>query len=99
MVLNLALQGLKKSLKSLKFHDSEPIETLSNISGPPSTASSITSVLPASTPRSVASIASAQFESDEETFESDVLSRPAVTKKKSLHEAVKEKVSWLHTML
>ena len=59
----------------------------------------MTSVLPASTPRSVASIASAQFESDEETFESDVLSRPAVTKKKSLHEAVKEKVSGLHTII
>ena len=28
MVLNLAQQGLKKSLKSLKFHDPAPVETL-----------------------------------------------------------------------
>ena len=28
MVLNLAQQGLKKSQKSLKFHDSERVETL-----------------------------------------------------------------------
>ena len=31
MVLNLAQQGLKKSLKSLKFHDPEPVETLYSI--------------------------------------------------------------------
>ena len=28
MVLNLAQGGLKKSYKSLKFHDPEPVETL-----------------------------------------------------------------------
>ena len=28
MALNLAQQGLKKSLKILKFHDPEPVETL-----------------------------------------------------------------------